>query len=194
MIIRRTNYSDNKRVSAIHAQDDFIWVGFELDSGVCILEKQFGASPDQVYFTLNKSVSKIKKMTSDDTYLYVAYEDDSLLGEIISLTNPLSTFTQISIPSGISEFPVDVAIKGSNLWFLIPGDASGTNAKLLRYNTSGVLQETVDLDKSGLTITNARSLTLDNNDEIWLVTYQSPATVVRVFYTTFWDFQETTIL
>lgn len=183
-IKRRINYSDNTQITAIKKQtnDSYLWVAYDQNSdGVCILEKQWGFSPDQTFFSLEKQVTKIVKMDCNSTLLFVAYQDDSLLGEILTLNNPLSDNAEIDIPSGISEYPIDVKVDGSDLWFLLPGIISGSNTKLLRYQLDGDFVETIDLDQSGKVVTDASSMVIDSNGDIQILTNTSPATTVRVY-------------
>lgn len=193
----RFEYSENTQITAKIAEDtnDSLWVAFaQNSSGNCILEKQFPFSPTQTFFTLTKSVDEINSLAIDSTNLYASYTDSTLLGEIFPVNNPSSS-TTISIPAGINESPVDILIDGSDLWYLIPGDISGENTKLLKYNTSGVLQDTIDLSKTGLIITNANKMVLDTNEDIRISTYTNPATIVRVFESSpsVYDFSQYTI-
>lgn len=196
MSIRQITYPTNKNITALKVQDAFLWVAFDKNnSNNCIIEKQFATEPTQTFFTLTRAVDKVVKMDADGTKLYVAYEDETYFGEFYSLTNPLTSFTTIAIPSGVVEFPVDIFVNGSYVYFLTPGNISGENAKIIKYNTSGVFQEEIDLTKSGLTIYNAGSMSMDAIGDIYIVTYTDPATVVRVFEVTGgWDFAETVIV
>ncbi len=198
--IRRFEYSNDKQITTQKTDEfaDFLWVGFAKNSdGNCILEKQAKFFPTQTYFTIERAVDQIVEMDLDDTNLYVAYNDTTLLGEIYSKTNPLTTATEIPRDS-IVESPVDVKIDilTDDLWFLLPGNASGTNAQLLRYDTVGVLQQTVDLVKSGNIVINASTMTIDENSDIWIGTFTNPATVVRVFQISggLYDFSVTEIV
>ena len=182
-ITRRFDFSDDKQITAQKADNfaNFLWIAFAKNSnGKCIIEKNGKFSPKQVYYSLNREVNNVNAMDLDSSKLYVAYEDATLLGEIISKINPLTSVTTIS-KGAIVESPIDVLINGIDLWFLLPGIASGTNAKLLKYDTSGVLQETVDLNKSGNIVNNAKSMTIDSSDDIWIVTYENPSRLVRVY-------------
>jgi len=181
--IRRFNYSNDKQITAQISDeiDNFIWISFAKNSdGNCILEKEAKFFPTQTYFSLERAVDEIVNLDLDSSNIYTAYDDTTLLGEIISKTNPLTSTTEISRGS-YTEAPVDVKVNSSDLWFLLPGNASGSNAKLLKYNTSGVFQQEVDLINSFQTVTNASTMTIDDNDDIWIGTNTDPATVVRVF-------------
>jgi hypothetical protein len=180
---RRFNFSDDNQITAQKADNinNFLWVAFAQNTdGNCIIEKEAKFHPTQTYFSLERAVTEVNAMDLDSSKLYVSYNDSSLLGEIISKNNPLTSTTEIS-KGAIVESPIDVLINGTDLWYLLPGNASGTNAKLLKYNTSGVLQQTVDLSKSGEIVVNAKSMTIDSNDDIWIGTYETPAKIVRVF-------------
>lgn len=182
--IRRINYSNDKQITAIIADntDNFLWIAFaQNSSGNCIIEKQSGFEPNQTFFSLTRAVDNIPEVDLDSNNLYVAYDDSSLIGEIIDKDNPLTTTTEISIPVGISESPVDVKVNGTDLYFLTPGEISGENAKIVKYNTSGTFQEIIDLSKSGTIINNATSFTIDSNGDLWIITYEAPSRLVRVF-------------
>jgi len=181
--IRRYEYSNDKQITAQISDNfnDFLWVAFAQNSnGNCVLEKQAKYHVTQTYFSLNRSVTKINALDIDSSKLYVSYEDSTLLGEIISKSNPLTSTTEISRGT-IVESPIDIKINGTDLWYLLPGILSGTNAQLLKYSTSGVLQQTVDLAKSGSIVYNANTMTIDNNGDIWIASYETPAKIIRVF-------------
>jgi len=195
---RRFEYPSDKQITTQIADeiDNFLWVAFAQNSdGNCILEKQAKFFPTQNYFSIERSVDKIVEMDLDSSNLYVAYDDATLLGEIFSKTNPLTNTTTISRGS-LVESAVDIKVNGSDLWFLFPGNASGTNAQLRKYDTSGVFQQTVDLIKSGLVVNNASTMTIDDNNDIWIGTFTNPATVVRVFEISggLFDFEVTEII
>ena len=182
--IRRFDYSSDKQITAQKADElsDFLWVAFAQNNvGNCILEKQAFGFPTQTYFSLERAVNEIVEIELDSSNVYVAYEDTTLLGEIFSKTNPLTSATEISRGS-LVESAIDVKANGTDLWFLLPGNASGTNAQLLKYNTSGILQQTVDLNKSGgFIVNNAKSMTIDDIGDIWIGTFETPARIIRVF-------------
>ena len=182
-INRRFNFSTDKAITAQISDNinNFLWTAFDQNSdGNCIIKKAAKGHPTQTYYSLTRAVTEINALALDSTKLYVSYTDSSLLGEIISKTNPLTSTIEI-LKGAIIESPVDVLVNGTDLWFLLPGNASGTNSQLLRYNLSGVLQQTVDLNKIGSVVNNASSFTIDGNGDLWLTTYTEPATIIRVF-------------
>ncbi len=196
--IRRFDYSSDKQITSQIADeiDNFLWVGFAQNSdGNCILEKQAKFFPTQTYFTLERAVNKIVEIDLDSSNIYTAYDDTTLLGEIISKTNPLTSTTDI-LRGSLVESAVDVKVNSLDLWFLLPGNASGINAKLLKYTTSGTFIQEVDLIKSSLVVNNASTMTIDDNNDIWIGTFTNPATVVRVFEISggLFDFEITEII
>lgn len=184
MSLRRIEFSNNEQITAQKKQvdDTFLWLAYaQDDDGICFLNKVSGFSPEQTFFTLEREVEKIVKIDSDADFIYIAYQDDTLQGEIISVNNPLTNTTEIDTISGQDEYPIDVKVNGSDLWFLLPGIISGSNAQLLRYDIDGNYIETIDLGESGKIVTDAVSMTIDSQDDIYIVTNTSPATTVRVF-------------
>ena len=147
MAIRRFEYTNNKKLTALKSDsvNNAIWIAFSIDSdNNVIIERKSAFEPDQNFFTLTRSIDQVTDMDIDSTNLYVSYADDTLLGEIISITNPLTITTTIDIPVGITETPVAVRIDGSDLYFLLPGNTSGENAKILKFNDDGDFIETID--------------------------------------------------
>ena len=179
---RRFTYSQPKISASKSDQvNKFVWIAYDKNtSGVCNIKKVYAFDLSQVFFNIDKSVDKIVSIDVDGTNAYLAYEDDSLLGEILDQGTPVATTTIITKPTGLVELPVDILVNNSDLYFLLPGSSSGTNAKILKYNTSGVFQDEIDLTKSGVEVTNATSLTVDTNNNIWVVTNNSPAEYIRV--------------
>lgn len=184
-IFRRISYSDQKAIllSVNDSGNQFLWLATDQDSdNNCHILKTSSFDPSQIFFDIERAVDGVVEATILGSFIYLAYQDESLLGEKVSLTNPLTTTTEISKPEEVTEDPVDILDDDTNIYFLIPGSASGTNAKILKYSTTPSLVETIDLTKSGSTVTNAVSFTYDNaSGDIWIVTSASPTEKVRVF-------------
>lgn len=182
--ITRFNFPNNKKITAIKAdtENDFLWMAFAKNSqGNCILRKTGKFKPSQTHFSMDREVEEITAMDLNASFLWVAYDDSEYLGERFLKTNPLTTFVKISKGSYI-ESPVDVMVQGSNIWFLLPGNLSGENTKLLRYDaTSSIFQEEVDLIKSGITVTDAHKMSADSSGDIWISINANPGSFVRVF-------------
>jgi len=199
MAINRYGYSPYKNISAIVADpvSPAVWVAFAQGTdGKCVLEKEFPFQPDQSYYTLTRSVDAIVGLAVNSTSIFAAYTDDTLFLEGFSLSNPISTNQSVEFPVGVIESPIAVWADDNYVYALTPGTTSGENAKIIVYDTSLNYQETIDLSKSGLDITNAISLTVDDVGDIWVAVYSSPAAIVRVFTLSGggWDFEQTEIV
>jgi len=179
-MFKRTEYSNNTQITNLRVDNvnEAIWVAFAKNTdGNVILQRQSGFDVSQTFFNLTRSVDKLVESTIDSNFLYVAYEDSTLLGEIISLTNPLTTTIQINRPISLVENPIDIATDGTYLFFLMPGIVSGLNSKVLQYTLLGVFVQTIDI----LTITDASSITADNVGDLWIYTNTVPTNRVRLF-------------
>lgn len=184
MANRRINFSDNERVTAIIAEEitPAVWVAFaQNNDGEVTLQKASAFQPDQIYFTITREVDNIKAMTSSSSNIYAIYEDDVEFAELFSITNPHSDFTGITFPVGVIESPVDIFCDDTYVWILTPGSTSGQTAKLIRYNLTLSSHTVIDLDTSGNEVTDAISLTVDDDGDVWIVTHTDPSTFVRVF-------------
>lgn len=182
--IRRINYTPKKEITKeiVDETNQGLWVAFAKNSSnKVIIQRQSAFNPSQIFFNLERSVEGVTNFDVDTSFLYCAYNDTSLIGEKISLTNPLTITTNISKPIGIDENPVDVKVNGSDLWFLLPGESTGVFATLLLYNLSGTLQQTIELMDTNNSVQYARSLTIDTNNDLWINTYTSPMQTVRVY-------------
>lgn len=190
----------NKRISftkptvtaqIIQPNGNYFWTAFAKDSnGDCNLTKASAFNIEQLFFSLNRQVDSIVEMDVDSFSIFLAYDDAILIGEKLSLNNPLSSTTQMTIPIGIIEAPIDVKV-GSSLYFLTPGIASGTVANIIRYDLFGNFQQIIELSKSGADVNNAASFSIDASGDLWVVTNSSPSQYVRVFDTGsfIWDFE-----
>lgn len=192
MTIQRTfNYTEPTiTAQAVDDSGQSLWLAFSQDvEGNCVLKKVSAFDPSQVFFSIDIAVSRINRIIVFGTSLYLAYNDTDLLGAKYTLSNPLLTHTDFDRPVGINENPVDVVATGSDLFYLLPGDSSGENAKVINLTTSGTFVETIDLLKSGNIVTNAKSIAVDTSDNLWIITYTSPTNLVRVYEVlSVWDF------
>lgn len=155
----------------------YLWIGFKSDGSNCALKKVSAHDPLQTYFDVDIAVDEIIKGRILSSSIYLAVSDDELIGQSYLIGNPLNTPTDFEIPDGIVEVPVDLVVKGSYVYFLLPGSISGQNAKICIFSTSGTFSETIDLTG----ITNASALTIDDNDDLWVVNYQDPVTLTRIY-------------
>jgi len=188
-LIKTYNFSESAIKSFIvsTANGQYLWIAFSQDNdGNCALLKVSAHNLLQQYFNIDIAVDEIKKMTIYSTYIYLAYDDSALIGARYSLNNPLTTYNNFSLPSGIDEAPVDLIVDGTYVYYLIPGNDSGKNAKIVKLTISGTFIETIDLS----TVTNAVSFSTDGTD-FWVITYESPSKLVRVYDDGGYTFQTT---
>ena len=178
-LIRNYNFSENQITAFAVDSAGYLWIAFAQDaSGNCAFQKVSVNNPLQKYYDIDISVDEIKKISVSGSYVYLAYNDTTYIGARYSLLNPLTTYTNFSLPAGITEAPIDVLINGNDLFYLIPGESSGQNAKIVVFNTSGIFDQIIDLS----TVTNAKSITIDSGSgDLWVVTNSSPANYVRVY-------------
>jgi DNA-binding beta-propeller fold protein YncE len=173
------NFNFTKTAITAQVRDgNFIWFAFLGSSGTVRLRKTSYSDAKQMYFELTPSVDKIVRMKITGTKLYAAVQDTTNIALYYSTSNPVTTTASVPIPAGINEFPIDIAVDTDYFYILTPGTASGENAKILKYSTAStpVLQTTIDLT----TVNNARSIEIDDSDNLWVVTYESPANLVKV--------------
>jgi hypothetical protein len=185
-LIRNFNYSEKEiSMMIMDSSNSHLWVGFKQDtSGNCAFQKVSWNNPLQIYFNIDLAVTEIKSAVCNSSYIYLALNDSSLLGRSYTRANPIATPTDFNIPGGITEAPVDILVS-TYVYFLIPGDASGTNTKIAKFNTSGTYIETIDLT----TVTNARAFAEDSGTgDIWVITYTSPGQYVRVYDSGGWNY------
>lgn len=190
-IIKKYQFSEHEISDVIVDLNtsQYLWVAFKQDvSGNCALQKVSAHNPLQIYFNIDLNVTEIKRLYINSTNLYVALDDVTYFAKIYSVTNPLSSVTDVAIPSGITEAPIDIVV-GDNLYFLLPGNLSGTNAKICVFSTVGVFSETIDLTG----INQVSSFTIDANNNLWLVTNTNPAKLIRVYDDSGWQIQTTTL-
>lgn len=184
---KRYTFTENKITAQVVDQAyEQIWLAFLQDAnGNCAFQKRSAFNPSQVYYDIDIAVDNINKMIIDGSYLYLAYDDSTLIGARYAVNNPLTDVTNFSIPSGITEIPIDLLVSGSDLWYLTPGITTGENAKLIKMSTTGVFDEIIDLSETGNIVTNAISFTEETSSgDLYIVTNNSPSELVRVYQTT----------
>jgi len=130
-------------------------------------------------------VDEIVAMAVGSTYLYVALDDETNIGCLYAKATPLTSSSEIPIPSGITESPVAICATSSDLWFLTPGSVSGDKAKVIKMTLSGGFVETIHLNVTGKVIIDAISITEDEaSGDLYIGTNTSPANLVRIYETT----------
>lgn len=186
-IIKNYNFTESTITAIVLDTNttNHLWVAFGSN-----LKKVSANKPTQVYYNLDLTVTSIDKLYVSGTYVYLAIDDATLIGRRYAVLNPLTSYTDYALPVGISEAPVDVLVYGSYVYFLIPGEISGSNAKIIKFGLTGTYSSTIDLT----TVNYAKSFCLDTNNEIRVVCNTSPAQIIRVYnLSTTPQFSSTTI-
>jgi hypothetical protein len=180
--IKTYNFDETRLLDVIvdSSLPGYLWI-LQSDN----LKKVAASNPLQIYFDIDQTVDLVKGFLYS-SYLYLAVDDITLIGKKYSITNPLTIYTNFTKPIGITEAPVDVVVGTLGVFFLIPGNLSGTNAKIVKMSTVGIYDQTIDLP----TVTNAKSITVDNLNDLWIVTSDSPSKYIRVFLSGTWQFQK----
>jgi hypothetical protein len=160
----KTKYTfDENKITRTFVSGDYIWIAFE-GSTTCKLYKCSVYDVDIVYWTLTINANKINSIIEDATYLYLAVDHSTYIGAKIDKNNP-TTVTYFTKEESILEQSIDIIQDGTYTYFLIPGLMSGTNAKIIKYNTSTrVFVEIIDL----VSISNAIKIDIDNLGKLWV--------------------------
>lgn len=177
-------------------QGQFLWIGFKPDAyGKCKLKKVSANNPKQTYFDIDIDITKIKTMIVSGSYILLGIEDTDNFIYRYSVYNPLGNPTIIAKPSGVNESPIEVIADGGFLWWLFPGIESGETSKIVKTNTYGTFQETIDLQQSGDEVKNAASFTYKDGD-FWVATRTDPVELWRVYLDSggIWTLQKNEII
>lgn len=180
MIITNYNFAETQIINLVVDSTGYLWI-LQANN----LKKVSASNPLQIYFDIDTDETLVKGFLYS-SYLYVAMDDSTLIGKRWSITNPLTTYTEFTKPSGITEAPIDIAVGSLGVFFLIPGNVSGTNTKIVKMSTTGIYDLTIDLS----TIINAVSLTIDSNNDLWVITNSSPSKYIRVYFDSTWKYSE----
>lgn len=180
MNIKNYNFSESK-VTAHIVDGNYVWIAFLGSSGSTTLKKVSAHDLSQTYFEITITSDQITALKIDSSYLYGSLESDDYVAFKLNKDNPLAADPiYFDKPGDISETPTDLVISGSDVFILIPGEASGTNAKILKYSITGTLSSTIDLAVSGDIVNYARTMTFDGSNDIWIATYENPCKLVKV--------------
>ena len=184
MIIKRITDSYGE-VTALCREGEYLWIGY-LSSGISKLRKVSNFDPTLIYYDLtlptSYNVTKINKIntTSTDEYIYLAIDSTSHIGMRYHKGSPLSSYMGYTKPIAVTENSIDVVILLGYVYFLTPGIPT-EKAKLLKYYYAySTIDNSVDIEKDGDEIHNAKAMTIDENNNIWVVTYTDPAKLIKI--------------
>lgn len=186
MQIKNFNYDKSEITTFIvdTYTDNYLWLGFTKEGDTCALQKVSANNPLQLYFDIDVEIDAWKKFAIYSTYLYTAIDDDTLIGKRYGLLNPLSTVYNFNKPGRANESPIDIQITSSYVFFLLPGNISGENAKIYKFTLTGTYVETINL----ATIQNVSSFVVIDNTKIWAVTNTLPVDLIRIWNDGIWHY------
>ena len=172
------------KVTSIIRDDNYIWAAFLGSLGNTILYKAAAFNPKWKYYEVTPTVDEITRMKIVSNYLYCAVNDSVYLGLVYSTSNPLSLYCTIDRPVGINEETIDITYDASYVYFLTAGEASGENAKVVKYSKATgsplvcTYVETIDLNSP--IINNASGITIDSDGNIWVVTNETQSKLIKI--------------
>lgn len=186
MQIKNYNFTESQIESIIADSYSgfYLWIGFKKDGDTCTLKKVSASNPLQVYFDIDVEIDAWKKFAIYSTYLYSAIDDATYIGKKYALLNPLTITTNFNKPIGASEAPIDIQVTSNFVFFLLPGNLSGENAKIYKFELDGTYVETIDLS----TIQNASSFVIIDDTNLWAVTNTAPVELIRIWNDGTWHY------
>lgn len=197
-VIRKYDFNFEKVTTMVFEDTypGYVWIAFEPEtSGECRLIKASTFNLNQIFFDITVPVDRINKIKVLTNNIVLAVSSDDYIGYLYSKTAPFSSSLALDKPVGVTQNAIDVVDFFIYFFFLLPGDATGENSQVLKIEQDGDFPTIIDLTETGNTITDASSMTIDDNDDIWIVTNTSPVKLVRVFDSGggIYDFQTHTI-
>lgn len=177
-IIRKYNL-DKTEITAVGLQKlltSRLWVGFKQDNnGICYLKQYSVNNVSMIYYNIPLATDEITKIYFFGDRAYITLKDTTNIALYFTITTPLTQTFRI-IPTGINEAVLDIIHDSSYLYFLLPGEGT-ENAKILKYNSTLILQEIIELTD----IHNVRSFTIDEDGIIWCTTYEENSRLIKVY-------------
>lgn len=184
-------FLNKPKITATFVDGDYLWIAFEGEDGESSLYKVSLYNPKLIYWELEVTADKINFLIDDATYVYLAIDDDTYIGEKISKTSPSSTYYYFTKPIGITEGAIDLVDDTTFVYFLIPGVISGTNAKICKFNKSTrAFVETIDLPL----VNNAKKIDIDYKGYLWVISdLDTTPKITKVWYDGTWQYSTTTL-
>lgn len=185
-IIKRYPF-DTTKITHTAVDTNYVWLAFQKDSdGICHLMKVAHNDFTQVYLDIEiENIDVILDIKISSSFIYVLFDGstENLVGKRYSTSNPFSSYSSYTKPYGIPT-PLELAV-GDYVYVLLPDASGGVGAKILKYSLSGTFSETVNINdylESSESVTDVTSITCDDDDNLWLVTYTNPVKLVRLWF------------
>ena len=174
--MRKYTFSENK-ITALANDGNYIWMAFNGQDTICTIYKNSIFNTALRYWEVHVDADTITKFYISGNYVYGSLDHISNLGVQIHKDAP-SIVNYFIRPVGLVEEAVDIVCDTTNAYFLIPGNASGLNAKIIKFDKNTLAYiETIDLT----TVTNAYNIDIDKNRLIWVVSKESPILLTKVY-------------
>jgi len=180
MSVKKYNFNEEE-ITCLCKTGEYIWIAFKGKEGVSRLYKSAIRDPEDIYFEISVPVDKIVAMKADDSYIYLAVEDDICIGYVLNLAIPLSVYYALEKLSGVDEYPVDIAIDENLYCYILTPGKDGNISTVYKYLYDGTNEDSIIMDESGKVINNASSITCDLSGNLWVVTYEDLSKLVKIY-------------
>ena len=178
--IKQYNFEKSKitSISKDTYGGDFLWIAFTKHNDTCQIKRVSSYDLNQIFYTSELNVNKIIDILYNNNRLYVLVEDDSLILNNYNRIN-MSLDYSYEKSTEIIEYPIAInKDSNNNIYILFPGNISGSHAEIHKLNPITLtLIEKIELSE----IQNVKDMTIDTNDNIWLITYTDPTQLIRVY-------------
>ncbi len=187
----KTKFEFNENtISATLVDELYLWIAFEGVDSVSTIYKSSVFNPNTVYWNIDVVGDEITSLWQDTLYVYGSLDDSDSLGVRFLKTSP-NSFSYYAKPVGITEEAIDVIVGTTYIYFLIPGNESGVNSKIVKYNkTSLAYIETIDLP----TVFNSKKLDIDQLNNLWILSDTNPIILTKVFFSGTWQYTSYTLV
>jgi len=165
------------------ANGQYVWVAYTQKDTFCLLQKVSAHNLSQVYYSISLPVSSINGLAIAGNNLFVAVNHSTIAAYIISISAPLSSQIQI-LKSTVSLTLSPFAVIASTDFAYFLTQTTGLYPQLVSFNKLGIYQHTYTLNQSGIIASNAVSLTVDNNENLWIIDNSNPTNLFRVWFGT----------
>lgn len=175
---------------------NYLWLAFaQNNNGICLLKKVSAFDLSQVYYTVSVAVTRINAMVVTNGLIFLAVTHATIFSLAYSVTNPLTTFTSINKPVGVTESPTAITTGNSAfVYFLTPGVASASVSYVVQVTNVHVYSATIELLVSGVMVRDASSITIDGSNNLWVTTNTRPTNLIRVWKVGLvWNIEETVL-
>jgi len=182
-------FSGEQKITASFVTGNYLWLAFYGVSNVCSLFQASVFNPNLISWDLDITGDEINSIIEDTTYLYLALNDSVNIGAKVVKAAPAATYFIKNV--GIVEEAIDLTRDTTYIYFLTPGNISGVNTKIAKYNASTrAFVEIIDLT----TVTNAAKIDIDNTGNLWVQSdLDGTPKITKVWFSGTWQFSTTTL-